>query len=65
MVKLDEVQDTVDELRREKFGNDETDKLKDECLYYMQNIWIYGVYPPQTWNCFRRKNDNTNNYLQW
>ena len=61
MVKLDEVQDTLDELGRENFGDEELNKLKDTFLEYMHPVWVDGVYPPQTWNCFRRKDDNTNN----
>ena len=61
MVRLEELQDTIDELRREDFEDSEHNNLKEEFLNYIQTVWVDGVYPPQTWNCFRRKDDNTNN----
>ena len=61
MIKLDELQDTIDELRGQNFDDEEKNKKRDQFLDYIQTVWVDGVYPPQTWNCFRRTDDNTNN----
>ena len=61
MIKLEELQETIDELKATDFHNDEENKLKDEFIKYIQEVWVDGIYPPQTWCCFSRKEDNTNN----
>ena len=45
-------------------------EFKEKFLNHIQEYWVDGVYPPQVWNCFRRRvdltNDNNeshNNYL--
>ena len=61
MLKLEDLQDTIEELRATDFDDDEKDKLKNEFMDYIQEVWVDGIYPPQTWCCFSRKEDNTNN----
>ena len=61
MVKLEELQDTIDELRETNFNDDVKNRHKEEFMDYIQQAWVDGIYPPQTWCCFARKEDNTNN----
>ena len=61
MLKLEDLQDTIEELRATDFDVEEKDKLKNEFMDYIQEVWVDGIYPPQTWCCFSLKEDNTNN----
>ena len=63
-VPVEDVQDTLDILRAKdwEFGeSNEKFEFKEKFLNYIQEYWVDGVYPPQVWNCFRRKVDLTNN----
>ena len=61
MLKLEELQDAVDELKTIDFNDEIKNNNKDKFMKYIQDVWIDGMYPPQTWCCFSRKEDNTNN----
>ena len=49
IIKLEELQETIDELRETNFDDDEKNKLKEEFMDYIQQLWMDGIYPPQTW----------------
>ena len=61
---LDELQDTVDQLRETEFEDEECVEMKDDFLDYIQDTWMDGEYPPHTWNCHGRNNENTNNNIE-
>jgi hypothetical protein len=63
-VRLNELQDTVDQLRDVDFEEEEINEMKEEFMEYIQSTWIDGQYPPHTWNCFGRNNENTNNNIE-
>ena len=63
-VKLNEIQETVDQLRDTEINDETVDDMKNEFLDYIQQTWLDGPYPPQTWNCHGRNNENTNNNLE-
>ena len=61
MLKLDELQDAIEELKSTDFNDENKNANKEEFMNYIQEVWVDGIYPPQTWCCFSRKEDNTNN----
>ena len=63
-VPVEDIERTLDILRTENwnFGDsEEKHQFKDTFLNHIKEYWVDGVYPPQVWNCFRRKVDLTNN----
>ena len=48
MIKLEEIQETIDELRETNLDDDEKNKLKKEFMDYIEQVWVDGIYPSQT-----------------
>ena len=44
--------------------NDEKMRFRDNFINYIHEVWIDGPFPPHTWNCNGRNNDNTNNNIE-
>ena len=63
-VRLNEIQDTIDQLRAVDMDDTDVEDMKTEFLQYVQDTWVDGTYPPHTWNCHGRNNENTNNVLE-
>ena len=53
MIKLEDLQETVDELRETNLDDDEKIKINKEFMDYIEQVWVDGIYPSQTWCCFR------------
>ena len=60
-IATDELQMVVDQVWNIPMGFPSIEREKEEFLLYMQNTWMDGVYSPDTWSCFGRKTDMTNN----
>ena len=60
-VRLNDLQETVDHLREDKMVDEGQNDFKDSFLNYIQSEWIDEKFPPHTWNCNGRNNENTNN----
>ena len=63
-VRLNDLQETVDHLREDKMVDEGQNDFKDSFLNYIQSEWIDGKFPPHTWNCNGRNNENTNNNIE-
>ena len=48
IIKLEELQETIDELRETNLDDDEKNKLKKELMDYIEQVWVDGIYPSQT-----------------
>ena len=44
-----------------QFEDDKVKSFKSYFMKFIRDYWINGCYPPQTWNCFSRPEDATNN----
>lgn len=55
MLKLEELQDAIDELKTIDFQDEIKNRNKEEFMNYIQDVWVDGLFPPQTWCCFSRK----------
>ena len=42
-------------------GDEDTNLSRNEWMTYIQDIWMDGVYNPDTWNIFGHRSDFTNN----
>ena len=63
-VPIEDIEDTLEILHAKNwdFGDSvEKHEFKEKFLENIKEYWVNGVYPPQVWNCFRRKVDLTNN----
>ena len=63
-MRLNEIQDAIDQLRAVEMDDNDVEDMKTEFLQYVQDTWVDGTYPPHTWNCHGRNNENTNNVLE-
>ena len=63
-VRLNDLQETVDHLREDKMVDEGQNDFKDSFLNYIQSEWIDEKFPPHTWNCNGRNNENTNNNIE-
>ena len=63
-IRLNELQDTVDQLKLVDLHDEELKDMRSEFMDYIQSTWMDGEYPPYTWNCHGRNNENTNNNIE-
>ena len=57
--KLEEGLNGIEE--KYKFEDEKGEEFKEYFLKYIRDVGINGCYPPQTWNCWSRSEDLTNN----
>ena len=60
-ILLNELQAVVDDLKGIEMEDEVSDLAKIEFLNYIQSTWIDGAFNPETWSCFGRRTDFTNN----
>ena len=60
-ILTDELQEVVDQLKLTEMESETVNLCRDQFLEYIQNSWINGPFPPDTWSCFGRRSDMTNN----
>ena len=60
-ILTDELQDVVDQLKNIEMENMNLNLMRDKFICYIQNTWRSGIYSPDSWSCFGRKSDSTNN----
>ena len=60
-ILLDELQEVMDDLRSSEMDSEAATKAAKELMDYFQETWMDGHFNPETWSCFGRKTDMTNN----
>ena len=60
-ILLNELQAVVDDLKEIEMDSEASEEGKLEFLEYIQSNWIDGPFNPETWSCFGRRTDLTNN----
>ena len=60
-ILLTELQAVVDDLKEIEMDSEASEEGKLEFLEYIQSNWIDGPFNPETWSCFGRRSDYTNN----
>ena len=63
-ILTDELQEVVNQLKTSQMENEAVTQCRDEFMKYMQDQWISGQFPPDTWSCFGRLTDATNNVCE-
>ena len=60
-ILTDELQNIVDQLKILPMETENITLMRDKFMSYIQNTWISGVYSPDSWSCFGRRSDMTDN----
>ena len=60
-ILTDELQATVDELKNLAMEDENVNTMRDMFMNYIQDTWLDGVFSPDTWLCFGRRNYYMNN----
>ena len=56
-IDIRDLQATVDDRKNIDMGEEDTNLSRDEWMTYIQDIWMDGVYNPDTWNIFGHRSD--------
>ena len=51
----------VDDLKESEMDSEASEEAKLMFLEYIQRTWLDGQFNPETWSCFGRRTDYTNN----
>ena len=64
---LNQIEAAIDDLNQVEFDKEspfyfEAMKFKRELIKYVEDVWLYGNYPPKMWNQWKKSKNLTNNH---